>query len=408
MRDNEFDLLVVDDEPEILRLLTEAFMDLSLSLQTADSVAAARERLAHSSFKVVLSDHNLTDGNGVDFLAEMRGAGTDAVPILMTGLLDVNVAVQAINRGKVFKFVTKPLDLGVLTQAVRRALEHWTTQREQARITRGIVEHSERLQRETAAKELRLQVAADRIRAEEETVEKQRARIEGLLQEIREAYLHTVTSLTEAIEAKDRYTRGHSERVYYYCSLMADALGLEVSSRRDLRFASVLHDLGKIGIPDSVLLKPGPLTPEEHRMMASHLTMTDDILKPLPFLVNVRRIIREHHERYDGSGYPEGLKGSQISLEGRILGVADAYDAMRSDRPYRRAHTRERAMTALRAEAGAHFCPMCSGALVFAIESHGEYEPGSLPACCDEKWEDELLRLLPAGQPVQVVTSITN
>jgi response regulator RpfG family c-di-GMP phosphodiesterase len=402
MGQDEFDLLIVEDDNEILHLLMELFSDQSLRIQGASNVTQAKAMLGRFDFRILLTDHNLPDGNGVDLLAELAGSGSKAVPILMTGVTDLNVAVEAINRGKVFKFVSKPLDFQALIQTVLRAGDYYDAQREHERLTHDIIEHNEMLLREAEGRERRLMQAAERIHAEEAKVERQKAHIESLYSEIQQAYLHTVTSLTLAIEAKDRYTKGHSERVFYYCSLMADVLGLHESSWNDLRFASVLHDLGKIGIPDSILRKPGALLPEEWQVMQSHPTLTADILKPLPFLENVRKIIREHHERIDGSGYPEGLKGSQISLEGRILAVADSYDAMRSDRAYRRALNQNDALDELKKSAGSSLCPLCVGALVYALESHGECAAATGVSGAEKPWEEEYTKLRPASETVMV------
>ena len=401
---DELDLLILDDDEGILALLAETFKEQGLTIAAASCIRDARDKLAHYSFKVVLSDHNLTDGNGVDFLAELGGWGVKSVPILMTGLPDLSVAIEAINRGKVFKFVTKPLDLMALTQTVRRAKDHYASQLTRETMTYSMLEHTKRLAQETEAQERKLRLATRRIRNEEKTVERQRAQIETLYSEIQKAYLHTVMSLTAAIEAKDRYTKGHSDRVFYYGTLMANTLGLSESSRADLHFASVLHDLGKIGISDSILLKPGKLTQEEYRVMATHPLLTDNILKPLPFLVNVRKIIREHHERFDGKGYPDGLKGTAISLEGRILAVADAYDAMRSDRAYRRALTREIAISELQQESGAQFCPLCVSALVLALKNKDEHPAEASEQVHENQWEEEFLQLRPAADQIPIAT----
>jgi response regulator RpfG family c-di-GMP phosphodiesterase len=407
MPHDELDLLIVDDDQALLSLLTNAFAEQGLRTASAGGIAEARDRLAHHSFKVVLSDHNLTDGNGVDFLADLSACSERAVPILMTGLPDLKVVSEAINRGKVYKFVTKPLDVLALVQLVRRAIDHHIVQQTREHVTHDVLRHNQRLLHEAEAREGELRDAARRIRREEKTVERQRAQIETLYAEIQSAYLHTVTALTAAIEAKDRFTKGHSLRVFHYCILMAEVLGLPEGSCTDLRFASVLHDLGKIGIPDTILLKRGTLTPEEHRIMATHPVLTDGILRPLPFLATVRKIIREHHERFDGKGYPAGVKGAEISLEGRILAVADAYDAMRSDRAYRKALSREDALDELRAGSGTQFCPMCVGALILALELHREEPAETVADAPQDEWEEEFLQLKPAGERVPVNT-LTN
>ncbi len=386
MLGSDFDLLIVDDDAEILELLSDTFTDCGYRLHTVTSVSQARAALARYTFRLVLSDHNLPDGNGVDFLAEITGLGLSSVPILMTGLLDVNVAIEAINRGKVYKFVTKPLDLMLLTQTIRRALDHHAAKQERRQLTFEMLANNEQLRRESSQQKRTLQDAAQRIRESEVTVEEQQSKIESLNAQVHRAYLQTVTSLSAAIEAKDRYTRGHSERVYYYCLLMGDALGLTEASKSDLRFASVLHDVGKIGIPDSILTKPAALTTAEFEVIATHPLLTDEILQHLPFLSSVRRIIAEHHERFDGEGYPAGLKGEDISIEGRILGVADAYDAMRSDRPYRKALSEDEAISELTKGSGSQFCPLCVGSLILCLRIKGEYASERAVQWKDDRW----------------------
>lgn len=397
---NTFDLLIIEDDAAVLHLLQETFTEQGWKVRAAEDIEQARTELTRHVFRVVLSDYNLPDGRGVDLLAEMRGSNRRTVPILMTGLADLNVAVDAINRGKVFRFVAKPLDIPALIAAVRLALEQFESLVEHDSLTHDILEHNRRLQLVAVETECQLQTARDRIRTEEQTVERQKAHIETLTGELQTAYFDMVTSLMAAIEAKDPYTKGHGDRVFRYCTRMADVLGLPETVRNDLRFASVLHDLGKIGIPDNILRKPGLLTPEEHRIMASHVALTDQILKPLPFLGSVRRIIREHHERFDGRGYPEGLQGTQISLSGRILSTADAFDAMRSDRAYRKAMDLPRAVRELQVGSGSQFCPLCVGALVLSLENQHDLPPETPHDRPQTVGSEDLIALRPASETI--------
>ncbi|MDD5087813.1 MAG: HD domain-containing protein [bacterium] len=395
-----FDLLIIEDDTAVLHLLHETFSEQGWTVRLAEDIAQARIEMTRSMFRVVLSDYNLPDGFGVDFLAEMRGTHRRTVPILMTGLADLNVAVDAINRGNIFRFVAKPLDIAALITAVHLAIEQFESLVKQDSLTHDILAHNRRLQSAAVETETLLRNAHDRIRSEEQTVEQQKAHIESLSSELQSAYLDMVTSLMTAIEAKDPYTKGHGERVSRYCTMMEDVLGLPDADRSDLRFASVLHDLGKIGIPDNILRKPGPLTPEEHRVMSTHVAFTDHILKPLPFLGKVRRIIREHHEKFDGSGYPEGLQKTQISLAGRILSVADAFDAMRSHRAYRKALDLPRAIRELKAGSGTQFCPLCVGALVLSLENQAEAEQGLPQISSQIPQTEELIALRLASDPI--------
>jgi response regulator RpfG family c-di-GMP phosphodiesterase len=383
MATENFDLLVLDDEQEILDIIKETFAGQGLRVRTATSVSKALQLVCRYSFHVILSDQHLPDGNGVDFLASLPELGIDSVPILMTGYMELSIATEAINRGKVYKFVHKPLDLRLLQETVEQARELHDVRQRRRLFTREVVENNVRLRRETEAKEASLRDATVRIQSGRETVVRQQVEIESLYSEIQKAYLQTVTSLTKAIEAKDKYTRGHSERVYYYCCLMAEDLKLPESSKVDLRFASLLHDLGKIGIPDSILCKKGGLNDDEIRVISTHPELSENILKPLPFLDKIRRIIRHHHEWYNGTGYPDGLCGEEISIEGRILSVADAFDAMRSDRPYRRALNLGAALDQLRQGSGTQFCPKCVDSLTRELAISGEFKRDT------SSWQDE-------------------
>jgi len=179
-------------------------------------------------------------------------------------------------------------------------------------------------------------------------------RAEGALSASYEALL---LALARALEAKDYQTEGHSERVTAYALRLGRALGLRREALEDLRRGALLHDLGKIGIPDAVLRKPGPLTEEEQALMRTHPLIGDRILEGLPALQGARGVVRHHHERFDGRGYPEGLQGEEIPLLARIFAVVDAYDAMTSHRPYRRALDPEEALAEIAREAGRQFDP---------------------------------------------------
>jgi putative nucleotidyltransferase with HDIG domain len=181
--------------------------------------------------------------------------------------------------------------------------------------------------------------------------------IEGLNRDTEISFLQTVTALSNAIEAKDPYTRGHSERVAEFCEKVAEAMNLGDPERKELRFAAILHDVGKIGIDRDLLRKNSGLSDGEEFQIRSHPEWGVQILEPVRFLRPVLPTIRHHHERFDGSGYPFGLKGKDIPLNARIVCIADAWDAMRSDRPYRNALPVERAVEELKENAGTQFDP---------------------------------------------------
>lgn len=176
----------------------------------------------------------------------------------------------------------------------------------------------------------------------------------------------TVRSLIAAVDAKDPYTRGHSERVHTAAILVGNEVGLDAMTRRDLYWASLLHDIGKIGAPDHILKKPGKLTAEEYRVMMEHPVRGDEVLKPIRWLAGARRGVRSHHERYDGQGYPDGLAGEEIPVIARIIAIADTFDAVTSRRSYRGERGVEAALAVLEEAAGSQLDP----ALVTAFARH--------------------------------------
>jgi len=188
-----------------------------------------------------------------------------------------------------------------------------------------------------------------------------------LQQTLADEYRSTLGALAAAIDAKDPYTHGHSERVTRFALLTAKALRLTRKDLDSLEYGGLLHDVGKIGISDSILTKTGRLTIEEFAILKRHPAIGGDILKNIAFLADARELVVHHHEKYDGSGYPDGLKGLDIPLGARILAVADAFDAMTSDRPYRHSLGTSAALEELRLYSGTQFCPEASNAFVAAV-----------------------------------------
>lgn len=174
----------------------------------------------------------------------------------------------------------------------------------------------------------------------------------------KEAYLKTITALTSAIDAKDTYTRNHSKNVARYAVSLGKSLGLSEKELSSIRYGAVLHDIGKIGIPDVILNKPGQLSEDEYKIIMGHPSIGASILAPIDFLQDSRDIVQHHHERYDGGGYPFGLKGESIPFAARVVGIADSWDAMTSDRSYRHALRREKAVLQLEEGSGSQFDPV--------------------------------------------------
>ena len=188
--------------------------------------------------------------------------------------------------------------------------------------------------------------------------------LEEALSELEESYLATVKTLAFVVEAKDTHTRSHLDRAHDYAVALAQRVAPELASDQTLRYGFFLHDIGKIGIPERVLSKPGPLTDEEWAIMRTHPVLGAQILSPVKFLHPALPIVEAHHEKWDGTGYPRGLKGEQIPLGARIFALVDAFDAMTSDRPYRRAKSFEQAVDQIAAGSGTQFDPEVVGAFV--------------------------------------------
>jgi ribonuclease P protein subunit RPR2 len=205
-------------------------------------------------------------------------------------------------------------------------------------------------EREAADKERQLQRYAADLR---DTFKQERART----RELKRSYMATVRALSNAVEARDAYTRKHAERVTAYGMEIARALGLPVSDAPELEFGFLLHDIGKLAIPDSILYKPGELTPEERALVVQHPVVGAEIVRDVEFLAQPMQVVRHHHEHWDGSGYPDCLAGDEIPLSARVFAVADVLDALTSDRPYRNASPLHVARQMIVAESGTHFDP---------------------------------------------------
>jgi len=193
----------------------------------------------------------------------------------------------------------------------------------------------------------------------------------SLYEDLEMSYFSTVKALARAIEVKDPYTYGHSERVTEYAMVIGKKLDLSEWDLRNLKYAAALHDIGKLGISGHILNKPGALSEDEFVHIKTHPQMGDSIMEPVSFLKEPREIILHHHERWDGNGYPEGLKGNKIPLGARILSVADSFEAMMSDRPYRKALDLQDAIKEIEDNAGTQFDPVVVTAFIAALDEDG-------------------------------------
>ncbi|MGZ4150053.1 MAG: HD-GYP domain-containing protein [Actinomycetota bacterium] len=205
------------------------------------------------------------------------------------------------------------------------------------------------------------------------TAERVRSReLQSALDDLRETYLATMRSLASVVEAKDVGTRGHLDRTENYGLALARRVDPALAARPEVAYGFFLHDIGKVGVPEQVLRKPEPLDPEEWELMREHPAVGARIVEPIRFLGDAVEIVRSHHERFDGGGYPRGLRGPEIPLAARIFAVADSFDAMTSDRPYRAAMPLERALDEIAAGAGAQFDPVVVEAFLELVREDGD------------------------------------
>lgn len=344
-------VLVVDDEPLVGSLLSRVLKKNAYEVQVETTAAAAIAAIQAKPgyFDVILTDLNLPEKSGLDLLDELRSIDENMIKIVITGHATVDNAVVSLRRGA-YDFIEKPVLPDALMAIVDRALEYRRLKRENVRYQNHL----------------------------EEMVREKSAALREALQQVKASYDFTLEAMAALLDARERSTAHHSTRVRDLSVIMARELGLSVSEIEDISRGALLHDIGKMCIPDSILLKPGPLTADEREEMKKHPEVGYKLLSSSPHLANVANIVREHHERFDGTGYPRRLKGQEICLGARIFAIVDAYDAMRSDRVYRKAIPRDEALREIERCSGAQFDPALVALfkrIHFAIEAAGNWAP---------------------------------
>jgi len=294
--------------------------------------------------------------DGAELLSRIREQNPRIVRILLTGGSDISIARDAINLGEVFRLITKPWDGEELKATIRQAFHQYDLEDEVRELHEITAQQNTMLQQVNHTLERQVQLRTKQLE------EKHR--------ELRCAYFETIRALAQAVDAKDTYTHGHSERVGIYASKIAREMGFPEEFIEQAYLAGVLHDIGKIGIPDEIISKPSKLDADEMAVMKTHPEISAKILEPVSFLAGAIPGVRHHHEWFDGSsrGYPDGLAGDAIPFVARILLVADTVEAMTSDRPYRKALPLETVRKELDKFAGSQFDPSCVDALLRILE----------------------------------------
>ena len=288
MMDKKYNILLVDDEEDNLALLYRTLRG-AYNLEKTTSPLHALEILKEKHFELVISDHKMPEMDGVEFLKHVQVHYPSTMRILLTAYSDANILIDAINYAKIYRYVKKPFNPEELQLIVSSALEYY-------------------------------QLKYDN---------------DKLINDLKELFSGTIKAIMEALDAKDSYTSGRSKRITYYSIIVAKQLGLSTIDTGKVELAGMLHDIGMIGVSDEILYKIDALSQEEYDEIKKHITYSVKILEDIKQLKDVVEIIKYHHEKYDGTGYPYGVKGEDIPLGSRIIAVADAFDSIISNRIYR-------------------------------------------------------------------------
>jgi putative two-component system response regulator len=321
-------ILIVDDEEMIRRLLNQRLSAEGYHCQQAANAGQALEKLRGGSIELVILDIKMPGKSGVELLPEIKAKYPDTAVIMATAISDASTAINCMKDGA-YDYITKPFNLDEVGLSVGRALEKRRLELE----NRDYQQHLEQ-------------------------------KVEAQAKKIRAAFFNAVTALAYALEAKDVYTSGHSQRVTEVSVAIAGEMGLAKKEIEKVRLAGLVHDIGKIGVREAVLNKPGSLSEEEYKHVRLHSETGERILIPIVDDEEILKAVRHHHERYDGWGYPDGLRGEQIPRLARIIAVADTFDAMTSERPYRKAMTEEEACAEIERCRGSQFDPEVADAFL--------------------------------------------
>ncbi|MCD6567461.1 MAG: response regulator [Dehalococcoidia bacterium] len=340
MTEKQHRILIVDDEKVIRRVLRAKLSDRGYQCLEAGNAEEAMDEMRASLPDVVMLDIMMPGKLGSELLPEIKAGYPDTAVIMITAVIDAPIAIECMRQGA-YDYLTKPFSLDEVVLSVDRALED-------RRLKLELKNYQQHLEK----------MVEERTRELRQAVEK-----------LKVASLETILRLARAAEYRDENTGAHIKRMSQYCAAIARKTGLNTETVEIILYAAPMHDVGKIAVPDRILLKPGPLNPDEWEVMKQHAVIGAQILEgsDAEFIKMASVIALTHHEKWDGSGYPRGLKGSKIPLAGRIAAIADVFDAMTSKRPYKEPFSLEKALGIIKQCAGSHFDPKVVAAF-FAAE----------------------------------------
>lgn len=306
-------IMIVDDEIMItstLATLIKIVLKLNVAVYNDPIEALNSEELSGQKIDLVISDFVMPGMNGIEFLKTVKRKSPEAVSILLTGYADKENAIRSINEVGIYYYLEKPWDNENLLKIVKNGLEKKDLSDDLKKKHKELLQSNQEITRLYDLMKKDYQQETDSVK-------------------------NLIISLANVIEAKDKYTDGHTRRVSFISRILGEKLGLPVEKLRNLEIAGIIHDIGKVGVSETILNKPGKLTEEEFEAIKMHTTIGENICRPLNSLSECLDPVRHHHEKLNGSGYPDGLSGDELSIEARIIAVADIFDALYSKRPYR-------------------------------------------------------------------------
>jgi putative nucleotidyltransferase with HDIG domain len=321
-------ILVVDDETPVRTMIAAALERQGYSIEMASGASEALEALELNNFNMVLTDIVMQEVNGIALLERIHALQPNLPVVMVTAVHDIAVAIDAMRRGA-YDYLLKPFEREQLISTVERALTH-----------RRVLEETESYH----------QSLEEMVRARTEM-------LRHAMEDLEHSYDVTLEALGDALDLKDSETEGHSKRVTAYAIALARAMGISPEEIKIIARGAFLHDVGKMAIPDEILRKPGALDPHERTLMREHCARGYQMLRKIPFLAGAAEIVFCHQEHFDGSGYPNGLRGREIPVGARIFAVADTLDAITSDRPYRQASNFDHAREEILRCSGTQFDP---------------------------------------------------
>ncbi len=321
-------VLVVDDEAPVRSMIGATLQRQGYDVQLAISGSQAVEMLGQGPYDLVLTDIVMQDGNGIALLERIHVDQPNLPVVMVSAIHDISVAIDSMRRGA-YDYLLKPFEREHLVATVQRALDH-----------RQALQDSHNYQQNL-----------------EQVVRARTEMLRQAMEDLEHSYDVTLEALGDALDLKDSETEGHSKRVTAYTIALARAMGISPVDIKIIARGAFLHDIGKMAIPDEILRKPGRLTTEEEEIMRDHCTRGYHILRKIPFLSEAAAIVYTHQEYFDGNGYPSRLRGNEIPIGARIFAVADAMDAITSDRPYRKARSFDEAREEILRCSGSQFDP---------------------------------------------------